>query len=152
MTEQDLIERRRGYRKKYHSKPSTKKKHYARGKVAQAIKMGRLKPAEFCEKCGAKPAEAHHENYSKPLKLKWFCRKCHMALHHKTHCLRGHPLTPDNVYTRPNGNTHCRRCVLDKMQAERDAVKAERRRLRSPLSAAYLDLSKKIAPNFKDPC
>lgn len=143
-TDQELAERMRGYNKKYHSKPSTKKKHYAHGAVAQAIKMGRLKPAEFCE-CGAQPTEAHHENYSKPLLVKWLCRNCHKALHHKTHCLRGHPLTPDNVYTRPSGVSNCRQCVLDKLRTQRDAVKAERRRFRSPLSAAYIDLAERMS-------
>ena len=45
-----------------------------------AIKSGALvkKP---CEKCGAKKAEAHHEDYHKPLEVNWLCFKDHRALH-----------------------------------------------------------------------
>lgn len=36
-----------------------------------------------CEICGAK-AEAHHDDYSKPLEVKWFCLKHHRE-YHKLH-------------------------------------------------------------------
>ena len=50
-------------------------KYRARTKVGNAIRDGRLirKP---CEVCGQK-AHAHHEDYSKPLDVRWFC-----PLHH----------------------------------------------------------------------
>ena len=48
--------------------------HYLRDK-----KIPRL----GCEVCGEK-AEAHHDNYSKPLDVRWLCFKHHRE-HHKTH-------------------------------------------------------------------
>lgn len=34
-----------------------------------------------CVKCGVEKAEAHHEDYNKPLDIIWLCKDCHMARH-----------------------------------------------------------------------
>ena len=34
-----------------------------------------------CESCGAERADRHHNDYSKPLDIRWLCRKCHIAEH-----------------------------------------------------------------------
>ena len=54
-------------------------------KVLHAVKTGKLirKP---CVKCGQK-AQAHHEDYSKPLIVKWLCPKHHSYEHKKTRVL-----------------------------------------------------------------
>ena len=54
-------------------------KRVAQITVGNAIRDGKLlrKP---CEKCGAK-ADAHHDDYSKPLDVRWLCRKHHMEHH-----------------------------------------------------------------------
>lgn len=31
-----------------------------------------------CMVCGNKKSEAHHEDYTKPLKIKWLCKKHHV--------------------------------------------------------------------------
>lgn len=36
---------------------------------------------EPCEKCGAERADAHHDDYSKPLEVRWLCRQHHMDYH-----------------------------------------------------------------------
>lgn len=52
----------------------------ARQKVKDAIKCGKLIRGN-CEKCGSLKACAHHEDYSKPLDVRWFCHKCHAKEH-----------------------------------------------------------------------
>lgn len=36
-----------------------------------------------CKECGISPAQAHHNDYSKPLEVLWLCKKHHMELHRK---------------------------------------------------------------------
>ena len=43
-----------------------------RGKLAQMP----------CEKCGGADSEKHHDDYSKPLDVRWLCRECHLAEHY----------------------------------------------------------------------
>jgi len=47
--------------------------------VMMAVRSGKLKPMP-CEKCGRK-AQAHHEDYSKPLEVKWLCTFHHGERH-----------------------------------------------------------------------
>lgn len=51
------------------------------------IRRGKLdrKP---CEKCGAEKADAHHDDYNKPLEVRWLCRKCHAEWHSKNEPIR----------------------------------------------------------------
>lgn len=46
----------------------------------RAIAAGRVKRPAKCSACG-KPGgvQAHHKDYSKPLKVKWLCQSCHSA-------------------------------------------------------------------------
>jgi len=57
-----------------------KKKHNSRSYARKCIRIGKLIP-QPCEKCGAAKVEMHHEDYSKPLDVKWLCRTCHVDLH-----------------------------------------------------------------------
>ena len=38
---------------------------------------------QSCENCGSPDSQKHHDDYSKPLEVRWFCRKCHLD-HHST--------------------------------------------------------------------
>lgn len=49
----------------------------ARQEVRNAIKRGDLVRLP-CEKCGKEKTEAHHEDYSKPLMVKWLCKLHHI--------------------------------------------------------------------------
>lgn len=44
--------------------------------VSSAIRSGRMKRMP-CEVCGEKKAEAHHDDYSKKLDVRWLCAKHH---------------------------------------------------------------------------
>lgn len=51
----------------------------ARSKAGQYHRRGLLQEKP-CEVCGEK-AEKHHEDYSKPLQVRWLCRKHHEGYH-----------------------------------------------------------------------
>ena len=55
-------------------------KSTARDKVRYAVRNGKLKRLP-CEKCGTEKAEAHHTDYSQPLKVMWLCRTHHQEWH-----------------------------------------------------------------------
>ena len=60
-------------------------RHYARVYVVR----GKIKKTG-CEICGKKNhLHAHHEDYSKPLAVRWFCEKHHLQLHGKLLYLLG---------------------------------------------------------------
>lgn len=48
--------------------------------VNKAIREGRLVRLP-CEVCGAVKSDAHHDDYSKPLSVRWLCRPHHYAHH-----------------------------------------------------------------------
>lgn len=90
-------ESRREARVAYNNRPDRKKANYenmkkmyklypehqqARMKVYQAIKRGKLSKLP-CRICGEVKAQAHHNDYSKPLEVVWLCIKHHKELHAK---------------------------------------------------------------------
>ena len=62
-------------------KRDSKEKIKARDAVKYALRTGKLKK-EPCH-CGETKVQAHHEDYSKPLKVEWLCIKHHKKLHRK---------------------------------------------------------------------
>lgn len=52
----------------------------ARTAVGNALRDGRLL-RQPCEACGAVRAEAHHDDYARPLDVRWLCFRCHRAHH-----------------------------------------------------------------------
>lgn len=59
----------------------------AHGQVSDAIEAGKLMPLP-CERCGATPAQAHHEDYSKPLDVIWLCPHHHGERHREINAER----------------------------------------------------------------
>lgn len=51
--------------------------------VNNAIAGGRLHRGS-CEVCGVPGAQAHHDNYHKPLDVRWLCRSHHLEHHRRT--------------------------------------------------------------------
>lgn len=50
----------------------------ARKKVAYALKTGRAKRPSKCSNCAkTKNIQAHHDDYSRPLEVRWLCPGCH---------------------------------------------------------------------------
>jgi len=67
---------------------------YKAHQIAQnALRNGKLKKKP-CEICGKKKAEKHHEDYSNPLDVKWFCRKHHIEYHKQN---QKNPLTKESA-------------------------------------------------------
>lgn len=59
-------------------------KERARWSVGNAIRRGKLEAPNLCEKCKrGKKLDAHHDDYSKPLTVRWLCRRCHTDHHIK---------------------------------------------------------------------
>jgi hypothetical protein len=69
-----LAEKQRLYRAR------NRKKHEARMAVFRAIRAGVITKRP-CEICGTFPADAHHDNYERPLDIRWLCRMHHLIEH-----------------------------------------------------------------------
>jgi hypothetical protein len=69
-----LSERQRRYR------AANPIKNAARAAVAKAISSGCLTKMP-CEVCGSTDTDAHHDDYSMPLSVRWLCRVHHLIEH-----------------------------------------------------------------------
>lgn len=67
-------------RKRWREDMAFRTKHIIREQVRKAILAGEMKQSP-CEICGAEPAEAHHDDYNKPLNIRWLCKKHHSEWH-----------------------------------------------------------------------
>ena len=80
-----IAESRKKSTKKY--REAHPKKDNAHRSVTKALRRGELLKAP-CEVCGVPKAQAHHDDYSKPLEVRWLC-----SLHHRRwHRLNGEGL------------------------------------------------------------
>ena len=59
---------------------NNRKKVKAHSRVAYALKNGIIRKLPCCI-CGGLKSEAHHEDYSKPLQVDWYCRLHHRQIH-----------------------------------------------------------------------
>lgn len=79
--EREKTDAMKAWRRSYRLSNSDKAK--ARYAVGNALKRGHL-VRQPCEVCGAaEGVEAHHDDYSKPLDVRWLCERHHLAVHGK---------------------------------------------------------------------
>ena len=56
----------------------------ARHKIQIGIKNGSIVKPLVCEFCGLKTRlNGHHDDYNKPMEVRWLCSSCHKKLHSK---------------------------------------------------------------------
>lgn len=59
-----------------------KQKRSVRRSVQYALETGKLIRGN-CEICGSPDTMAHHDNYWRPLEVRWFCIRHHWEVHEK---------------------------------------------------------------------
>lgn len=72
---------RAAYQRRRYRNEAERQKFDARQQTKDAIRRGELIP-QPCETCGVSKVDAHHDDYTKPLAVRWLCRK-HHSEHHK---------------------------------------------------------------------
>lgn len=77
---QHYLKNKENYAAKKRSRQRNSSKHKSVSAVYHAIKAGKL-VRQPCEECGAEKAEAHHDDYAKPLEVRWLCRSHHRQWH-----------------------------------------------------------------------
>lgn len=55
---------------------------WAHAALRSAIRKG-LITRKNCEVCGDPATDGHHEDYDRPMLVRWLCRKHHREQHHK---------------------------------------------------------------------
>lgn len=80
LTEEKRSRHRAYMRRRYQSDPEHRRKHKARVAVRKALIRGTIEKGP-CEGCGDSNSQAHHDDYEKPLIVRWLCRNCHEAEH-----------------------------------------------------------------------
>lgn len=114
-------EKRAAYNRQYKAIPDNAVKIKAHDILRNALRYGKMH-RQSCERCGAEKTHGHHDDYTKPLDVRWFCNRCHAAFHAETrpegagrkpqtHCVAGHALTEPNIYRHGNSRI-CRECHL----------------------------------------
>lgn len=72
---------------------STPEQRSARVALNNAVRDGKVE-RQPCTRCGETKANAHHEDYGKPLDVIWLCRNCHGARHREINAERRAGLRP----------------------------------------------------------
>lgn len=64
-----------------HWRQRNAEKYRAHLAVQRGLNNGGL-VRQACEVCGDPRTDAHHDDYSAPLEVRWLCRQHHIRLHH----------------------------------------------------------------------
>lgn len=74
------LERQKIYAKKNPAKIK------AEAKLRYAVKIGKIKKPNICSGCGLffplQRIQGHHDDYNKPLEVRWFCPYCHRLIYY----------------------------------------------------------------------
>lgn len=73
----------RAWRKSHPPSPEEARRSAARAYANVYQRRGKLIP-QPCEVCGSTVVEKHHDDYARPLVVRWFCRYHHRRLHRPT--------------------------------------------------------------------
>lgn len=72
------------YEDMYRSQRKYPERVAARSFLNMYVKIGKIVRPNICEIClKNKNVEGHHEDYLKPLEVKWVCKRCHSDIHYK---------------------------------------------------------------------
>jgi len=108
------VARRRLARKGGFDRGGARADHDAHHAVEIALREGTLVRPDRCEKCRKKPSnlrngktaiQAHHDDYNKPLVVRWLCKRCHFEWHRHHTAI---PLRPGTVKTKRERREHRR--------------------------------------------
>lgn len=81
------LKKQRGYKQPPYKRVKTERE-YARIKLNNAVKLGKVIRPSTCSRCQEKAkVQGHHPDYSKPLEVIWLCSKCHGLEHHPIQAL-----------------------------------------------------------------
>lgn len=58
------------------------KEVWAHSALRSALRRGLIQRGP-CEECGAEVTDGHHDDYDKPMEVRWLCRRHHRAVHRK---------------------------------------------------------------------
>jgi hypothetical protein len=84
-------EKGRELHRKHSNEWASKNKYKVRAHkvVERALKRGLIVKPEFCMNCASsRRLEAHHDDYTKLLEVKWLCKICHETLTIKKHSVK----------------------------------------------------------------
>lgn len=82
----------RGYRAK---SPAIYRAHSA---VSNALRDGKLVRPRECESCGREAGlHGHHDDYARPLDVRWLCAACHRQWHHENGPGKNADMDPDEL-------------------------------------------------------
>jgi len=70
-------------RKAYEASPERRQKQKTRSLLRAAVARGEIQKLP-CNVCGNTNSQAHHEDYSKPYDVIWFCHQHHIENHKQT--------------------------------------------------------------------
>ena len=66
--------------KKYRENPENLAKEHCRKKAQYALIKGEIEK-QYCEVCGSVKSEMHHDDYTRPLDVRWLCHLHHGQYH-----------------------------------------------------------------------